>query len=61
MTPRQPYWLTSSTAAMTLRCSVRAMRYFTAAFVYLFARLARRYRIEIVPGMPSITACAAAA
>ena len=34
---------------------------FYGSFSYLFARLAGRYRIEIVPGVPSITACAAAA
>jgi len=31
------------------------------SFAHLFARLAGRYRIEVVPGVPSITACAAAA
>jgi precorrin-2/cobalt-factor-2 C20-methyltransferase len=34
---------------------------FYGSFVHLFSRLAGRYRIEIVPGVPSITACAAAA
>jgi precorrin-2/cobalt-factor-2 C20-methyltransferase len=34
---------------------------FYGSFVHLFARLAGRYRIEIVPGVTSITACAAAA
>ena len=34
---------------------------FYGSFVHLLARLAGRYRIEIVPGVPSITACAAAA
>jgi precorrin-2/cobalt-factor-2 C20-methyltransferase len=34
---------------------------FYGSFTYLSARLAGRYRIEIVPGVPSITACAAAA
>ena len=34
---------------------------FYGSFIHLFARLAGRYRIEIVPGVPSITACAAAA
>jgi len=34
---------------------------FYGSFVHLFARLAGRYRIEIVPGVSSITACAAAA
>ena len=35
--------------------------FFYGSFVHLFARLAGRYRIEVVPGVPSITACAAAA
>jgi len=35
--------------------------FFYGSFIHLFARLAGRYRIEIVPGVPSITACAAAA
>ena len=34
---------------------------FYGSFSYLFARLTGRYRIEIVPGVTSITACAAAA
>jgi len=34
---------------------------FYGSFAHLFARLAGRYRIEIVPGVTSITACAAAA
>jgi len=34
---------------------------FYGSFVHLFARLVDRYRIEIVPGVSSITACAAAA
>jgi len=34
---------------------------FYGSFVHLFARLADRYLIEIVPGVPSIAACAAAA
>ena len=34
---------------------------FYGSFVHFFARLAGHYRIEIVPGVPSIAACAAAA
>jgi precorrin-2/cobalt-factor-2 C20-methyltransferase len=34
---------------------------FYGSFIYLFSRLDGRYRIEIVPGVSSITACAAAA
>jgi precorrin-2/cobalt-factor-2 C20-methyltransferase len=35
--------------------------FFYGSFIHLFTRLAGRYRTEIVPGVPSITACAAAA
>ena len=35
--------------------------FFYGSFGHLFARLASRYRIEVVPGVSSITACAAAA
>ncbi|HEX4184318.1 MAG TPA: precorrin-2 C(20)-methyltransferase [Stellaceae bacterium] len=35
--------------------------FFYGSFIHLFTRLAGRYRIEIVPGVPSINACAAAA
>jgi precorrin-2/cobalt-factor-2 C20-methyltransferase len=35
--------------------------FFYGSFIHLFTRLAGRYRIEIIPGVPSITACAAAA
>ena len=35
--------------------------FFYGSFIHLFTRLADRYQIEIVPGVPSITACAAAA
>jgi len=34
---------------------------FYGSFIHLFHRLAGQYRIEIVPGVPSVTACAAAA
>jgi len=34
--------------------------FFYGSFGHLFARLAGRYRIEVVPGVPSVTACAAA-
>jgi precorrin-2/cobalt-factor-2 C20-methyltransferase len=34
---------------------------FYGSFVNVFTRLARRYRIEIIPGVSSVTACAAAA
>ncbi|MGF1501358.1 MAG: precorrin-2 C(20)-methyltransferase [Paracoccaceae bacterium] len=35
--------------------------FFYGSFMYLFARLADRERVEIVPGVTSLTACAAAA
>ncbi len=35
--------------------------FFYGSFMYLFARLAPRFRVEIVPGVTSLTACAARA
>jgi precorrin-2/cobalt-factor-2 C20-methyltransferase len=35
--------------------------FFHGSFMYLFARLAERYPVEVVPGVSSLTACAAAA
>jgi precorrin-2/cobalt-factor-2 C20-methyltransferase len=35
--------------------------FFYGSFIYLFARLASRFPVEIVPGVSSLTACAAAA
>ena len=35
--------------------------FFYGSFMYLFSRLAEAYRTEIVPGVTSVTACAAAA
>ncbi|SLN17483.1 Precorrin-2 C(20)-methyltransferase [Aquimixticola soesokkakensis] len=35
--------------------------FFYGSFMYLFARLKADYRVEIIPGVSSITACAAAA
>jgi precorrin-2/cobalt-factor-2 C20-methyltransferase len=34
--------------------------FFYGSFMYLFTRLAARFRVEIVPGVSSLTACAAA-
>ncbi len=34
--------------------------FFYGSFMYLFARLADAYRVEVVPGVTSVTACAAA-
>lgn len=35
--------------------------FFYGSFMYLFGRLARRYRVEVVPGVSSLLACAAVA
>lgn len=35
--------------------------FFYGSFMYLFARLAPKFEVEIIPGVPAITACAAAA
>jgi precorrin-2/cobalt-factor-2 C20-methyltransferase len=35
--------------------------FFYGSFMYLFGRLAERHRVEVVPGVSSLTACAAAA
>jgi precorrin-2/cobalt-factor-2 C20-methyltransferase len=35
--------------------------FFYGSFMYLFARLAERHPVEVVPGVSSLTACAAAA
>lgn len=34
--------------------------FFYGSFMYLFGRLAQRHRVEVVPGISSLTACAAA-
>lgn len=34
--------------------------FFYGSFMYLFSRLADRYEVEVVPGVTSVTACAAA-
>jgi precorrin-2/cobalt-factor-2 C20-methyltransferase len=34
--------------------------FFYGSFMYIFARLSERHRIEVVPGISSLTACAAA-
>ncbi|MFC3675763.1 precorrin-2 C(20)-methyltransferase [Ferrovibrio xuzhouensis] len=34
--------------------------FFYGSFMYLFARLAKRFPVEVVPGVSSLTACAAA-
>lgn len=42
-------------------CLCEGDPFFYGSFMYLFARLSARYRIEVVPGVTSITACAARA
>ncbi|WP_400083640.1 precorrin-2 C(20)-methyltransferase [Yoonia sp. R78084] len=42
-------------------CLCEGDPFFYGSFMYLFARLAERYRVEIVPGVTSVTACAARA
>ncbi|MFT7145255.1 MAG: precorrin-2/cobalt-factor-2 C20-methyltransferase [Yoonia sp.] len=42
-------------------CLCEGDPFFYGSFMYLFARLSDRYGIEVVPGVTSITACAASA
>ncbi len=42
-------------------CLCEGDPFFYGSFMYLFARLGDRYRVEIVPGVTSVTACAARA
>lgn len=42
-------------------CLCEGDPFFYGSFMYLFARLSDRYRVEVVPGVTSITACAASA
>ena len=42
-------------------CLCEGDPFFYGSFMYLFARLSARYRVEVVPGVTSITACAARA
>ncbi len=42
-------------------CLCEGDPFFYGSFMYLFARLSTRYRVEIVPGITSVTACAAVA
>ena len=42
-------------------CLCEGDPFFYGSFMYLFARLAGRYDVEVVPGVTSITACAARA
>ena len=42
-------------------CLCEGDPFFYGSFMYLFARLSGRFRVEVVPGVTSITACAAVA
>lgn len=42
-------------------CLCEGDPFFYGSFMYLFARLSRRYEVEVVPGVTSIAACAARA
>lgn len=42
-------------------CLCEGDPFFYGSFMYLFTRLAARYRVEVVPGVTSVTACAARA
>lgn len=42
-------------------CLCEGDPFFYGSFMYVFARLSDKYRVEVVPGVTSITACAASA
>jgi precorrin-2/cobalt-factor-2 C20-methyltransferase len=42
-------------------CLCEGDPFFYGSFMYLFSRLSRRFRTEVVPGVTSVTACAARA
>lgn len=48
-------------AGQDVVCLCEGDPFFYGSFMYLFARLSTRYRVEIVPGVTSVTACAGAA
>ncbi|MBR2656110.1 MAG: precorrin-2 C(20)-methyltransferase [Loktanella sp.] len=48
-------------AGQDVVCLCEGDPFFYGSFMYLFARLSGRYRVEVVPGVTSITACAARA
>ncbi|UWQ22313.1 precorrin-2 C(20)-methyltransferase [Jannaschia sp. W003] len=48
-------------AGLDVVCLCEGDPLFYGSFMYLHARLAPRYRVEVVPGVTSLTACAAAA
>lgn len=70
-TDRAPAQAAYQTAAKELAAELEAGRdvlvlcegdpFFYGSFMYLYARLADRFETEVVPGVTSVTACAAAA
>ena len=48
-------------AGQDVVCLCEGDPFFYGSFMYLFARLSDRYHVEVVPGVTSITACAASA
>ncbi len=48
-------------AGRDVACLCEGDPFFYGSFMYLFARLSGRYRVEVVPGVSSLTACAARA
>lgn len=48
-------------AGQDVVCLCEGDPFFYGSFMYLFARLSDRYQVEVVPGVTSVTACAARA
>jgi precorrin-2/cobalt-factor-2 C20-methyltransferase len=48
-------------AGQDVVCLCEGDPFFYGSFMYVFARLSAAYRVEIVPGVTSVTACAASA
>ena len=48
-------------AGQNVVCLCEGDPFFYGSFMYLFARLSTRYKVEVVPGVTSVTACAARA
>jgi precorrin-2/cobalt-factor-2 C20-methyltransferase len=52
---------TALDAGQNVVCLCEGDPFFYGSFMYLFARLSAKYQVEIVPGVTSVTACAAVA
>ena len=52
---------TALDAGLDVVCLCEGDPFFYGSFMYLFARLSDRYEVEVVPGVTSVTACAARA